>query len=83
MSQTLRVSFARQVVRGAEEYLAQGRRREVFVEGGEWPEEDLEEEDEEQSAGREVEEEKPGRRYEEWKIQKLHEDWAIQPMKRW
>ena len=38
--------FARQVIRGAEEYLQKGQEeREVFTEGGSWPEEDFSEEE--------------------------------------
>eukprot|EP00435_Cladocopium_sp_Y103_P070035 s255_g34.t1 len=67
-------AFAKQVVKGAEAYLAKGRRREVFTEGGAWPEEDLEEEDQEGRESQEQEEEGPSeRKSEAWKLQKIHE----------
>ena len=65
--------FAMEVVKGAEEYLQKGRRREVFVEGEQWAEEDLEdeepEEDEEQQPQCDGE---PGEDN-HWKLQKVHE----------
>ena len=64
--------FALQVVLGAEEYLAEGRIKEVFVEGDTWPEEDLEEQEEEEDFPdrQEEPEDKEGKN---WKIQKVHE----------
>ena len=65
--------FAMEVVKGAEEYLQKGRRREVFVEGEQWAEEDLE--DEEQEEDEEQQPQCDGEPGEDnhWKLQKVHE----------
>ena len=64
--------FARQVVKGAEAYLTKGRQKEVFVEGDSWPEEDLEDE-EEQPIEEGLIEERTEQKGKAWKLQKVHE----------